>query len=182
MFPRPPDDNIRVVPKPTPRWEGSEYDFFKSCQSQWEKSKPCKELISIIQSIDVLADIKQIVAFGLGSITHDLHPDRATPRSSFQHSLILTLRSVLGEKQKHQDPVSCYVQDPVYVDVDRLILEDHGITILDDPDGFLKLDDSTLVISCAPQIPVKQITMDLARPAAMIWNGIQEHDDDRFLW
>jgi hypothetical protein len=57
-----------------------------------------------------------------------------------------------------------------------LILRENGITVLDDPEGFLEVDDSTLVISCAAQVPVKQITLDLARPAAMIWDRIKGHD------
>ena len=149
-------------------------DIFKSNQQQWEESEQCKQITSFVQSINNSVDIQQIVAFACGSIGHD--PERQTLRSSFQHILVLTLRNILSKKQEDLGGISCYAQDPEYSDVDIHILRENGITVLDDPEGFLKVNDSTLVISCAPQVPVKQITLDLVRPAAMIWDRIKEHD------
>ncbi|KAJ7757863.1 hypothetical protein B0H14DRAFT_3896135, partial [Mycena olivaceomarginata] len=56
--------------------------------------------------------------------------------------------------------------------MDRQLLGKHGITVLDNPRGFLQLDESSIVISIAPNIPVKQIVTDLAHPAVIIWNSI----------
>ncbi|KAE9368094.1 hypothetical protein N431DRAFT_561865 [Stipitochalara longipes BDJ] len=155
-------------------------DIFKSNQQQWEESEQCKQLTSIVQSINISVDIQQIVAFACGSIRHD--SEQQTPQSSFQHALVITLRNILSKKQEDLGRISCYAQDPAYSEVDMLILRENGITVLDDPEGFLKVDDSTLVISCAAQVPVKQITLDLARPAAMIWDRIKEHDLSGLLW
>jgi hypothetical protein len=182
----PPDPigDTSAITKPTPQQrEGrEEEDIFQSTRDQWQKSEQCKQLILIIQSINVLVNINQIVAFACGSIRNDLDTDQETPRSSCQHSLILTLRDILDGKREDLGSVSCYAQEPAYSDTDKLILGDHGITVLDDQDGFLRVDDSTLVISCAPQVPVKQIIIDLARPAAMIWNRIEAHDDTDIVW
>ena len=149
-------------------------DIFKSNQKQWEESEQYKQLTSIVQSINISVDIQQIVAFACGSIRNDF--EQQTPRSSFQHVLVLTLRNILSKKQEALGGISCYAQDPAYSEVDILILRENGITVLYDPEGFFKVDDSTLVISCAAQVPVKQITLGLARPAAMIWDRIKEHD------
>jgi hypothetical protein len=119
-------------------------------------------------------NIQHIVAFACGSIRDD--SEQQTPRSSFQHVLVLTLRNILSKKQEDLGGISCYAQEPAYSEVDILTLRENGITVLDEPEGFLNVDDSTLVVSCAAQVPVKQITLDLARPAAMIWDRIKEHD------
>ena len=97
------------------------------------------------------------------------------PRSSFQHALLLTLRDILGEKMANSNnEILCYAQDPAYTTTDEAILEEHGITVLDDPKAFLEVDGSTVVFSCAPNVPVKQIIADIARPAIVIWHRISE--------
>ncbi|KAH8789097.1 hypothetical protein F5882DRAFT_438708 [Hyaloscypha sp. PMI_1271] len=169
-------ENLDVVPTESLK---DTKNIFKTNQKQWEDSEQCKQLTSIVQSINISVDIQQIVAFACGSIRDD--SEQQTPRSSFQHVLVLTLRNILSKKQEDLGDISCYAQDPAYSEVDILILRENGITVLDDPEGFLKVDDSTLVISCAAQVQVRQITLDLARPAAMIWDRIEEHDRDS-LW
>jgi hypothetical protein len=68
------------------------------------------------------------------------------------------------------------VQDPSYTKVDQAVLSKHGITILGDPKGILEVDDSTAVLSCSPDIPVKQIVSDLANPAIMMVDRVLDHD------
>jgi hypothetical protein len=53
---------------------------------------------------------------------------------------------MLGGKHGNSGGITCYGQDPVYSDVDRAVLEQSGITILNDPEAFLEVDDSTVVI------------------------------------
>lgn len=72
----------------------------------------------------------------------------------------------------NHDRIACYAQDPAYTKIDRLVLEGSGIGILDDPQAFLEADESTVVFSCAADLPVKQIISDLARPAMMIWEKL----------
>lgn len=153
-------------------------DIFKSTKQRWEDSEQCKHLTALLQSINV-PDIHQIIALACGSIRRDLHP-RERPehaRSSSQHALIITLRKILKARRENTTGISCYAQDPAYTETDKLILAENDISVLDDPDGFVMIDDSTLVLSFAPDVPVRQIVMDIALPAAMIWRRIEEDDD-----
>lgn len=68
--------------------------------------------------------------------------------------------------------VACFAQDPAYDAADRTVLAMEGISVLEDPYGFLAVDETTVVISVAPSVPVRQIVADIARPAAMIWGRI----------
>lgn len=144
--------------------------FHRDC---WEESEPCKRLKSILQSIDIARYVRQIVTFGLGSIEHD---SDQLPRSTFQHALLLTVYDLLGKTQEGTGGIACYVQDPAYTSNDELILRELGITVLNDPEAFLKVDDSTLVISCAPDVPVKQVLSEFTKPVAILWDRVREQD------
>ncbi|TAQ89295.1 hypothetical protein B7494_g2388 [Chlorociboria aeruginascens] len=155
--------------------------IFKSNKEMWDESEKCKQLISMIQSVNISVNIQQIVAFACGSIMNDSDVDQEAPRSSTQHALILTMRKILCKNQREQSGISCFAQDPAYDEVDKSILGEYGIDVLDDPEAFLKVDDSTLVISCAADVPVRQLTLELARPAAMLWDRIREHERSGLL-
>lgn len=68
--------------------------------------------------------------------------------------------------------ILCYAQDPVFKDIDKEILQEHGITVLDNPHGFLEMDEDTVIISKFPDVPIRSITADLTQPAIMIWNKV----------
>ena len=122
-------------------------------------------------------DISKIVGLGWASIAYS-HQEQWAHWSAFQHALILTVRDVLGKKKGNPNRIICYAQDPAYTKIDKSVLEGSGITVLDDPKAFLEVDDSTVVISCAADLPIKQIISDLARPAVMIWNRIYEDEPE----
>lgn len=158
-------------------------DFFQAHSQAWEVSEPCKQLRSTLRSIlEAAVDIHKIVGFALGSIAskdQSVFSTRLSPRSAFQHALVLTLRDILSQKrEKSCREISCYVQDPIYTDIDKLVLESSGINVLDDPEGFIEVDDETLVVSCGPNVPVKQIVLDLANPAVMIWDKIIDEEEE----
>jgi hypothetical protein len=44
-----------------------------------------------------------------------------------------------------------------------------GVRILEDPHGFLDVDNRSMVVSIAASVPVKQIVLDICRPAGIIW-------------
>lgn len=66
------------------------------------------------------------------------------------------------------------MQDPEYTSVDREILDGFGLQTVDDPEGFLKVDEQSIVLSIAPNVPVKHIIADIARPAVVIWFHVEE--------
>lgn len=160
-------------------------DFDKSLH-EWMASEQCRQL----RNLDILRQnagrIRKIVAFACGSITHS--DERSKGRSSYQHGLIKTLHDILSQarhedvnltreqKEKH---IQCFIQDPAYTNIDReLFQDDYGIaTILENPEGFLEVDDSTVVLSFSPNVPVRQIVVDIAKPAVMIWDRILDEDD-----
>lgn len=145
--------------------------LFKESIKSWEQSETCQRLTTTLRDADLPCEITTVVGFACGDISFsDVPLDRAQ-RSASQHALLLTLRNVLQEKNKtNKGKILCYAQDPIYNTVDKTVLGHFGINVVDDPEGFLQVDDGSVVFSCAPNIPVKQVIADLARPAILVWS------------
>lgn len=144
--------------------------YFKEQIRAWKKSEMCKRVVQILDSSVAGHDIEKIVAVALAGIAKD---DRH--RSAFQHAFVLTLREWLRARQKS---ICCYAQDPGYKDVDKVVLEEHGIEVIDDPRAWLEVDERSILFSCAPNVPVKEIVADIARPAVVIWERVDAKDYD----
>jgi hypothetical protein len=164
------------IPKPQSRSPDDVEQFFRLNKEAWEASEQRRQLKSIILKT-TLPHVKKIVAFACGEMAHyDKHP--WISRSAYQHALIITLRNILGESQGSINNIECYAQDPSYTDVDREVLKRSGITVLNDPQGFLEVENSTMVLSFSPNIPVRQVIADIAQPAMMVWDRIRFFEDE----
>ncbi|KAL4805328.1 hypothetical protein BDV18DRAFT_18199 [Aspergillus unguis] len=151
---------------------------------QWEESQTCKDLTrhltELVKQGRMSKSITKIVGFGLGS-TSSLEDGFHTVRAHAQHAAMKTMARILAKRKEKEKghssragspEIKCYAQDPAYNDVDEGLLSSIGITTLDDPKGFLEIDESTLVFSVSPNVPVKQVVADVQWPAAMIWNTV----------
>ncbi|KAK1998438.1 hypothetical protein LX36DRAFT_681006 [Colletotrichum falcatum] len=152
---------------------------FKEHEETWEASPQCHELKDILSLVPIPNVINKIICFGLGDLALDSDDDKDVPlcsehteiRIHTQHAAVLTLAKVLGDRTGRK--IRCYAQDPAYTQASIDFLKSRDIMVLSDPQGFLDVDEHTLVFSIAPTVPVKQIVADLARPAIILWD-IQE--------
>lgn len=115
------------------------------------------------------------MGLALGAISY--HYDER-PRSYIQHALLLTLRKWLADREGTEDVV-CYAQDPGYRSVDEEVLKEHGVEVIEDPRAWLEIDDESIVFSVSPNVPVKEIVADIARPAIIIWERVGFEDGDQ---
>lgn len=76
-----------------------------------------------------------------------------------------------GEDGDEAGGPPCYIQDPVYNEIDKSILGGLGMVVLDDPNGFLEVDENSFVVSIAANVPVKEIILENAKPAIVIWDS-----------
>lgn len=146
----------------------------------WEDSKDCRQLQSLFRAASV-PSISKVVAFGCSTMAFKVD-QRGT--SITQHALILTMRDIVKQMTKSPDKpgIQCFAQDPIYTEVDKEVLRRSGITVLEDPRAFLEVDDETVVVSFAPDIPVRQIIADIARPAVLVWNTVWDEDEAAAFW
>lgn len=147
--------------------------FFQIRLQQWRTSEAYQQLKSCITSTGSV--MNKIIGFAFGSIALTNVEYDFSFRSAFQHALLVTLKDLFSEKLGTEE-IACYVQDPLYTNCDRLLLGASGIKVLDDPDGLIEVDNSTLVVSCGPNVPIRQIVTDIAQPAIMICSKILHED------
>lgn len=100
-------------------------------------------------------------------------------RSMAQHALMLQVRDMLQEcAGRDAGDAKCYAQDPGYTAVDEQVLGAEGVEVVEDPEGFLEVDEASVVISVCPNVPVRQIVADIARPAVLIWDRVEGYEGD----
>lgn len=162
-----------------PPSKSSAQRLFEQNLRTWKDGQQCQSLISILKSKQECfkkEGVSNIISFGSGTFTGNVRSDWKT-HSAFQHALLLTLRDFLREVLGDTNETKILAQDPAYVQRDKDILTEQGITFLEDPDGFLELDDRSIVVSCAPAAPIKQIVTDLCRPLMLIGDTVRPKDD-----
>ncbi|KAH6986524.1 hypothetical protein BKA56DRAFT_430017, partial [Ilyonectria sp. MPI-CAGE-AT-0026] len=152
-------------------------EAFIKYKQEWESSEPCRILKHTLASGPLPKSITKIVCFGLGPLT-PLN-DRSQ-RVHTQHAAALTMAHAI--KERTGCTVQIYSQEPAYTRICEQVLGPHGITILTGVQGFLEVDNSTVVFSVAPNVPVKQIVVDLARPAIMVWDNVESVEEERRVW
>ncbi|CAG8071442.1 unnamed protein product [Penicillium salamii] len=145
---------------------------FQSKILAWEESETCKNFKSILSSFASGHDINKIVGLACGSLALPENDSAAS-----QTALLVTVRNWLKERDSNIN-VSCYIQDPMNTPVDKEVLADVGFEMIDDPRGWLEVDEQSVVLSVAPNVPVKEIIADIARPAIVIWNRVKDEEEN----
>ncbi|KAK3299893.1 uncharacterized protein B0H64DRAFT_2471 [Chaetomium fimeti] len=173
-----------VPQPPLPRSAPETLATLQQAQAQWNSGAACRELVATLHSaaearqaagLAPLPHVDKVVAFAC----NQLSTTEDAGRVAAEHALVLSLRDFFTTHTQRRDPetagvVRCYAQDPAYQDVDRAVLAEVGVTVLDHPRGFLEVDESAVVFSLAPDVAVRQVVADLARPAVMVWNRVRE--------
>ena len=167
-----------VVPETAVRPASETRAVLQQEKAKWDASAACRELMATLQ---VLADacrlphVDKVVAFAC----HRPSVVERAERVAAEHALVLSIRDFFT-RHSPTTTIRCFAQDPIYEDVDREVLEELGMTVLDHPRGFLEVDESTAVFSLAPGIAIRQIVADIARPALMVWDKVCEipREDD----
>ncbi|KAJ5946792.1 hypothetical protein N7454_003631 [Penicillium verhagenii] len=150
---------------------------FEKYRQAWNETEMCKKLIGFLDSSAKHLEISKVVAVSLGCLSYLRNQDRPG-RSAYQHAMVLTLRDWL-KKRNGVDKVPCYIQDPEYTDVDRDVFGKHDVEVIEDPVAWLEMDDFSIVVSIASNVPSKEIITDIASPAVVIWNKVGDNDYDK---
>ncbi|KAF7114419.1 hypothetical protein CNMCM5793_008723 [Aspergillus hiratsukae] len=168
----------RVDQEPEPETAGnldSGVEYLRTNLRDWEGSGAWKDIRCTLSSLNLSCKIAKVIGMACGTFTPTLE-SRGCRRSAVQHAFLLTLKSFLQESNLGTREVACYAQDPGYSKTYELVLEKSNIKVLEDPEGFLGMDDVSLVFSCGPNICVKEIVADIARPLVLIWCTVEEED------
>jgi len=160
----------------------------------WNQNTVCSELTATLGKITYIPpNIKRIVCFGLGSLEgcqdypylDALSACDGLPlrREMTQHAAALTIATVLGERLG-TNSLPILAQDPAYSSLAKRLLMSVGFEVVGGHGSlaFTHVDEETVVVSCYPDIPVKQVVADIARPAVMIWNEVEPAAKEKIQW
>jgi hypothetical protein len=171
--------NEPVSPWPALDYAAASLKFEQAKQSFAGSEPLAAQLQSALASVPIPAGINKIIALGCSTITWA--DDDPTMPSIAQHILALTVRDVLVTSHgPGSQEIKCYAQDPIYTPVDEQVLCREGFVVVDDPRAFLEVDEASVVISLAPDIPVRQIIADLTRPAILLWDNVANSGTNQF--
>ncbi|KAH7066692.1 hypothetical protein BKA63DRAFT_371412, partial [Paraphoma chrysanthemicola] len=146
--------------------------------AQWETSELRSRLSSFLkgEAGRQLQHIDQIICFGLGCpLKVSLWPEAAC-RPYQQHLAACTIRDLIANTPGCTAP-TIFAQDPEYSSAEKAYLSDQlKINVLDDPEGFKSLTGNTFVITISPNVPVRQIVVDMTHedggPAGFLCHDI----------
>ncbi|KAI4907323.1 hypothetical protein J4E90_009826 [Alternaria incomplexa] len=148
----------------------------------WRSSGVPEILHRSLRKLVHTARISNIVCIGLGTLDA---PDIAQARSLVHHMIASYIAYDLdhlyeAEGIPLEKPIKIVAQDPAYTSLDRITLHSlpKPIEVVSDPQGFLAINEGSLVFSSWPSVPVKQLIADLATelpdgkgPAALFLNN-----------
>lgn len=137
----------------------------------WKNSMACRKLRSILSAAARTHRINKTIGFALGTLSQSDRCLGHSIHSACRHALLLTLNEWL-QRRDGGEKKPCYVQDSSYNSLDKQVLERAGVQVIDDPRGWLEVDEQSIVVSVTPIVPVKEIIADIARPAVIIWERV----------
>lgn len=142
--------------------------YFREMIQVWEARKSCKKLKSVLSSEASGHKINKIFGTACGSLAM-----AETDGIAYQHAFLLTVREWLkrrdADTQTPDIKIPCFIQDPGNTSVDKEVLPKFDMTVVDDGDAFINVDEQSVWLSIGPDIPVKEVIADIARPAVVIW-------------
>ncbi|KAF2648210.1 hypothetical protein K491DRAFT_722771 [Lophiostoma macrostomum CBS 122681] len=156
-------------------------DTIQEASEAWEDLPYHNALVSyLLEHSDEMEQVDQIICFGHGPLCEF--------RSQVQHLAASTIRRVLLAKHKmsstgFEKEIKIYAQDPAYCNNCKTLLKkQYNIEVLDDHDGFLQLNKNSFVVSIAPDVPVRQIAVDMTfdegGPAGMLCTKIRDESKE----
>ncbi|KAI1270038.1 hypothetical protein F5Y18DRAFT_366903 [Xylariaceae sp. FL1019] len=143
------------------------FDIYLKMEGHWKTSEHYTRLRETLRSTKSIPVLTKFIGMALG---HLVIGSVMSERCVHQHALLSALHEIFTECSNSVPVIETYVQDPAYSQRDMEVLHSAGFTIMDDPQALLELDESSLLLCIAPNLPVKEIVADICRPGIIIWN------------
>ncbi|KAI0415185.1 hypothetical protein F5X98DRAFT_227654 [Xylaria grammica] len=154
--------------KKPPAPPAEDFSTYQAIEQHWRTSQHYKELQEILATMEIPFTLTKVIALALGAL---ILGSQVCKGHVLQHALVSAVHSALVQRGILSVLSRQYVQDPAYTQRDKGMLHSAGLTVLDDPQALLELDESSVLVCINPEIPIKDIVADICRPAIIIWNG-----------
>jgi hypothetical protein len=121
-----------------------------------------------------IPNVTKVIGFDLGEFTNTSFNDTYNRTRAKRHMLLHFIQEFLEARQGNRPTVLS--QDQGLLDCEIQALQADGVPATKHPVyGFLEVDQSTLVVSIHPNIPVREIVFDISWPAAIICREVEAY-------
>ncbi|KAI1138078.1 hypothetical protein F5Y05DRAFT_50427 [Hypoxylon sp. FL0543] len=143
-----------------------DFSTYQAMERQWRASQHYEQVQAILATIEVPCSLTKVIGLALGAL---VPRSQVIKRHVLQHALISAIHSTLVRHGILSVSSKQYVQDPAYSQRARDILHSAGLTVLEDPQALLELDESSVLVCINTELPVEDIVADICRPGIIIW-------------
>ncbi|KAI1303418.1 hypothetical protein F5Y03DRAFT_395848 [Xylaria venustula] len=150
------------------------FDFFEDI---WAESPTRRYIEQVLSGYELPPTLNKIVCFGLRNDLIDIEEPWLQWEHMSQYLAILSLQDFLEKKLGHQ--FRLLTQDPDYSPATVDILKRMGFEVvgLNGLDGFLEVDENSLVFSVYVSTRAKEILAELTRPARTRSSSAEEESE-----
>ncbi|KAF1955252.1 hypothetical protein CC80DRAFT_505609 [Byssothecium circinans] len=143
---------------------------------QWNACSVKADLVDMLLKCAVkMPRVEKIVCIGLGSFARrygSCYCAQSKVKINIiqQHLLAITIAETLeeyyiqqGTAREDLEQIPIILQDPGYIDMDKTLLTELSprFSVVEDPEGFLAIDETSFVIHIACSAPVAEVLADL---------------------
>ncbi|KAI1418769.1 hypothetical protein F5Y12DRAFT_789606 [Xylaria sp. FL1777] len=150
-----------------------DFSTYQVIEQQWKTSQHYAQLQEIFTAIEIPFTLTKVIALALGSL---IVRSRINKSRFLQHALVSALHSALVHRGILPVSSEKYVQDPAYAQRDKDLIHSAGFTVLNDPQAWLELDESSVLVSINADVLVGDIVADICRPGIIIWDDRARSD------
>jgi hypothetical protein len=96
------------------------------------------------------------------------------------------MRDIWKEKNPNGGQLEIYLQDPQYSKIDDIVAAQHNMTVVDcrpgNQEGWLRIDDFTLIVDWVACFPVVELALEIARPDGNFFTEIIPSFRENKFW
>jgi hypothetical protein len=170
------------------------YRAYNTRVEQFGTTEICKRLKDLFVPLFKEKDVTKILVLGMGTLT-PISPGSLANKWQGQHAALEAIRSVWEEHSKSRlnlPELPIYIQDPQYSELDELIAgaEPHNLKVVNcsfgHQMGWVKVDNSTLVMEFVSGFPTFELSLEVARPVAFfsacLFEAISDDQEPPIPW
>ncbi|TGJ86224.1 hypothetical protein E0Z10_g2522 [Xylaria hypoxylon] len=129
-------------PPAPPAPPAEDFGTYQALEREWRTSQHYERLQEMLATIVFPFTLTKVIGLALGAL---VIRSQVCESTVLQHALVSALHSTLVQRGILSASSKQYVQDPIYTQRDREILHSAGLTVLDDPQALLDLDESSVL-------------------------------------
>jgi len=150
--------------------------LLRAAIADFENTREARAITALIKTHLRGCAVDKVIMFGLGALSHDQLYYRCGARHQKlapfrEHAAARVIHAAVREVSSVREGVDLLVQDPLYTDVCKAVLEDpkhdFGFQVVGGfgAKGFALIDDNSVVLAHHPSFPFRELVADMARPA-----------------